>query len=47
MERFIGRYPSHWWVFHAPWDLRRTELENARQMRLLDLIRRRLPWLAG
>lgn len=33
MESFIGRYPSHWFVFEDPWNLQERERRARRQLR--------------
>ena len=39
MEKFIGRHPSHWLVYHDPWDLEACARETRRQLRQLHLRR--------
>jgi lauroyl/myristoyl acyltransferase len=35
MERFIGRHPGHWLVYHDPWDLAACARQTRRQLRQL------------
>lgn len=37
MERFIGRHPEHWLLYHDPWDLEARARDNRRQLRQLML----------
>jgi lauroyl/myristoyl acyltransferase len=37
MEKFIGRNPEHWLIYHDPWDLEACARENRRQLRQLRM----------
>ncbi|MBI5241212.1 MAG: lysophospholipid acyltransferase family protein [Elusimicrobia bacterium] len=43
MERFIGRHPGHWLIYHDPWDLPACARQTRRQLRQLRLSR----WFDG
>jgi KDO2-lipid IV(A) lauroyltransferase len=35
MEKFIGRHPDHWLIYHDPWDLAACARQTRRQLRQL------------
>lgn len=39
MEKFIGRHPGHWLVYHDPWNLAACARQTRRQLRQLRLRR--------
>ena len=43
-ERFIGRYPSHWLIFHDPWDLEERVRTARSQLRSLISISSVAEW---